>query len=455
MQWAGVIQANGLVCVLRGGSPGGMAGALGWPAGHPHAVHGRGAGRPPAQPEWSARLATGRQGARQHGRMLVVERADGPGWPAAHPNPVPLLFLIADTGGGHRAAATAVAAALERGYPGRYAPVFCDPLAGPGVPRLLRLITRAYGPMVRLAPWLWGVIYLVTDSGPAVWLLRRLLLVVAGRRLAGALDMVRPAAVVSFHPLAGQLAARAWLDQMPAGRAAALVAVITDLGVPHAAWRVEGADLVVTPASVTGLPVGPGFRPGPVSPAERGELRRFVGQRESAFLVVLTGGGEGAGRLGRHAAAVLRGLPDVDLVVICGRNTRLRRRLARLAARSDGRLTVHGFVPDMAAWLRCADLVVSKAGPGTIAEAACCGTPILLMSHLPGQERGGVRHVTLAGAGRYLPRTSQLIAAISQIKDSPADLAAMRAASARLSQPGAADRLASLLDDLARARCPR
>jgi 1,2-diacylglycerol 3-beta-galactosyltransferase len=249
--------------------------------------------------------------------------------------------------------------------------------------------------------------------------------------------------VVSFHPLAGQMAARAWLDQTPAGRTAALVAVITDLGVPHAAWRADGADLVVTPASgparerttqagrrpgpadkivLTGLPVGHGFRLGPATHSERGELRRSVGQRESAFLVVLTGGGEGAGGLGRHAAAVLRLLPDVDLAVICGRNTRLHRRLARLAARSDGRLTVHGFVPDMAAWLRCADLVVSKAGPGPIAEAACCGAPILLMSHLPGQERGGVQRVTRAG---------QLVTAIGQLKEHPADLAAMRAASGR------------------------
>jgi 1,2-diacylglycerol 3-beta-galactosyltransferase len=284
---------------------------------------------------------------------------------------------------------------------------------------------------------------------------------------------VQPAAVVSFHPLAGQIAARAWLDQTAADRAAALVAVITDFGVPHTTWWAGGADLVVTPVSgaaparatrtgrrpvtadkiaPTGLPVGAGFRPGPATRVERGELRRSVRQRESGFLVVLTGGGEGAGRLGRRAAAVLRGLPDVHLAVICGRNARLRHRLARLAARSDGRLTVHGFVPDMAPWLRCADLVVSKAGPGTIAEAACCGAPILLMSRLPGQERGGVQRVTRAGAGRYLPRTRQLVTAIGQLKEHPAELAAMRAASARLGQPGAADRLATMLDGLVQVR---
>jgi 1,2-diacylglycerol 3-beta-galactosyltransferase len=374
-----------------------------------------------------------------------------PGPPTAHHGRVPLLFLIADTGGGHRAAAAAAASALERGYPGRYAPVLCDPLAGPSAPLLPRLITRAYGPLVRLAPWLWGLIYHVTNSGLAAWLLRRILRAAASRPLTDALAAVRPAAVVSFHPLAGQLAARTWLDQTPAGRAAALATVVTDLGEPHATWRARGADLEVT-SVLSGLPVGLGFRPGPATEAERAVLRRSAGLPESAFLVVLTGGGEGAGRLSRHARALLRGLPAAHLAVICGRNARLYRRLARLAARSNGRLTVYGFVTDMATWLRCADLVVAKAGPGTIAEAACCGAPILLMSHLPGQERGGVRHVTSAGAGRYLPRPSRLAAAAGHLMEHPADLAAMRAASARLGRPDSADRLAAQLDDLVQAR---
>jgi len=49
-------------------------------------------------------------------------------------------------------------------------------------------------------------------------------------------------------------------------------------------------------------------------------------------------------------------------VAICGRNLRLKRRLDRLAARYGNRLTVIGFASNMADWLRCADLVVTKAG---------------------------------------------------------------------------------------------
>jgi hypothetical protein len=100
--------------------------------------------------------------------------------------PIPLLFLISDTGGGHRNAARAVGQALDRMYPGRYAPVLCDPLGGPGSARLLRWVTGLYGPAIRLTPWLWATAYHVTNSRPAVRLLRRALLRLADKPAAAA-----------------------------------------------------------------------------------------------------------------------------------------------------------------------------------------------------------------------------------------------------------------------------
>ena len=99
-------------------------------------------------------------------------------------DPLPVLFLIADTGGGHRNAARAVGESLELAYPGRFAPVLCDPLGGPGSARLLRWVTGLYGPAVRLAPWLWGAAYYATNVRPAMWLLRRTLLRPADRAAA-------------------------------------------------------------------------------------------------------------------------------------------------------------------------------------------------------------------------------------------------------------------------------
>jgi 1,2-diacylglycerol 3-beta-galactosyltransferase len=381
-----------------------------------------------------------------------------------HPARVPLLFLIADTGGGHRNAARAVGQALERAYPGRFAPVLCDPLGGPGSARVLRWVTGLYGPAIRLTPWLWGAAYHASDSRPVVRLLWQALLRLADAPAAAAAGAHRPAAIVSFHPLTG-MAAVAARDRRAPG--AAVVTVVTDLARTHAAWQYADVDLIIVPAAspasgrprrpaggalaTAGLPVTREFWGGPLLARERVVLRRSLGLNEAGFLVLLTGGGEGSGGIARRAAAILRRFADVRVVAVCGRNARLKRRLDRLAARSGGRLTVTGFTASMADLLRCCDLLVTKAGPGTIAEAACCGAPMLLTSHVPGQEAGNAELVAAAGAGRCLPGVRQLVAEIGRLREDRGPVDAMRAASARMSGPAAAARIAELIAGLAGA----
>jgi 1,2-diacylglycerol 3-beta-galactosyltransferase len=60
-----------------------------------------------------------------------------------------------------------------------------------------------------------------------------------------------------------------------------------------------------------------------------------------------------------------------------------------------------GFVEQMADWLAAADLLISKAGPGTLAEAACVGVPVLVTDFVPGQESGNVAWIERTGAGAF------------------------------------------------------
>jgi len=379
--------------------------------------------------------------------------------------PLPLLFLIGDTGGGHRSAAAAVAQALEHLVPGQFVPVIWDPLRGPDVPRLLRWFAGLYGPCIRLTPWLWWLFWRASDSPKVLGAVRRTVMAPVYGSVARAAETCRPALIVAFHPMTADPAVRA---RELAGPLAPVITVITDLITAHLSWRDAAVDRVVVPSAEIaarcaedgmaaeryvplGLPVAAEFCEPPLSDAERQELKRQLGVTGD-FLVVLTGGAEGSGGLRRRAAAILAATDDVDVAVICGRNRSLRRRVARLAGRAgDGRLTAHGFVGNMADWLRCADVVVGKAGPGTIAEATCCGAPLVLTSYVPGQEKGNAEFITGAGAGVYAPRPRQLAAEIGRLRRDPTALAAMRDASVRAGRPGAASDIARFLAGLADA----
>jgi 1,2-diacylglycerol 3-beta-galactosyltransferase len=376
----------------------------------------------------------------------------------------PLLFLIADTGGGHRAAANAVARQLEIDRPGDFAVAVVDPVDA-GSPGLLSRTADLYGPLVHHARWLWAGLYHVTNSGAALAVMRSSALRGLRDTIAHLVSERRPAAVVSFHPLLNHLAAE--VVRSGPTPATPVITVITDLVDIHAGWACRDVDAVVIPSPgglarcrragipahrchQLGLPVDSSFsRPFP-DDGERRELRRALGLDEHRFTVLVCSGADGSGGLNVRARAIAGAGLDVGLAVICGRNERARRRLAGLRDAGGRPVTVIGFAHNMSDWMRAADLVVTKAGPGTISEALCSGLPMLLVWYIPGQERGNLEWVVDIGAGRYVPRPAELVDAITELAaPGSTGLAEMRAAVRAAARPDATARIAALIAGMA------
>ena len=106
--------------------------------------------------------------------------------------PLPLLFLIGDTGGGHRSAAAAVQQALDRVRPGRFAPVTWDPLRGPDVPGLLRWFAGLYGLCIGSRPWLWWSFWRTSNSRVGLRALRRTIMAPVYGSVERAVEACRP-----------------------------------------------------------------------------------------------------------------------------------------------------------------------------------------------------------------------------------------------------------------------
>src|ERR1700761_5809957 len=156
-------------------------------------------------------------------------------------SPVPLLFLIGDTGGGHRSAAAAVAQSLDRLLSGRFVPVICDPLRGAGTPWVLRWIAGLYGPCIRLTPWLWWLFWRSCDSPRGLYAVRRTVMRPVYGSVARAVAACRPALIVAFHPITTDPAVRA---RDLAGTLSPVVTVVTDLITAHRSWRDAAVDQV-------------------------------------------------------------------------------------------------------------------------------------------------------------------------------------------------------------------
>ncbi|KAI7982896.1 hypothetical protein LOK49_LG15G00978 [Camellia lanceoleosa] len=86
-------------------------------------------------------------------------------------------------------------------------------------------------------------------------------------------------------------------------------------------------------------------------------------------------------------------------LVICGIIKSSRNRLLSI----DWKIPVQikGFVTKMEECMGACDCIITKAGPGTIAEAMIRGLPIILNDYIAGQEAGNVPYVVENGFGKF------------------------------------------------------
>ena len=112
---------------------------------------------------------------------------------------------------------------------------------------------------------------------------------------------------------------------------------------------------------------------------------------------------------------------------------------ASLKARDwDNPTFIYGFTHEMPEFMRAADFIVTKAGPGTISEALNAHLPIILYSKLPGQEDGNVTFVVEEGAGVWAPTPQLVVRALTRWISRPHEKARIVETCERLARPEAA-----------------
>jgi UDP-N-acetylglucosamine:LPS N-acetylglucosamine transferase len=112
-----------------------------------------------------------------------------------------------------------------------------------------------------------------------------------------------------------------------------------------------------------------------------------------AGLVLFGGAGS------RAMKRIAERLPDVPLILMCGRNEALAESLRALPAQAPR--VVVGFTPDVARWMSLADFFIGKPGPGSLSEAVQMGLPVIVTRNawtMP-QERWNTEWVQERGVG--------------------------------------------------------
>lgn len=363
-----------------------------------------------------------------------------------------IVFYFSDTGGGHRSAAEAIIEAIHLEYQDQVTTEMVD-FFKTYAPRPFNRAAEMYPYMVK-APHLWGASFHATDGRARARAITTTMWPIA-RQAARSLVQKHPAdLIVTVHPFANSFALRALGKNRPP-----FINVVTDMVTTHALWYDNRADLILVPTEtarlraikynmspekvkVVGLPVADRY----CQPmGDKAALREKLGWPLDKPIVLLVGGGEGMGPLAKTAQAIDASGLDVALVIVCGRNQRLKASLEE--CQWENPTWIYGFTREMPDFMRASDFLVTKAGPGTIAEALNAELPIILYAKLPGQEDGNVTFVEEEGAGVWAPNPQEVVRTLTRWISRPAERQTVVENCRRAGKPEAARAIAHMIGE--------
>ncbi len=350
-----------------------------------------------------------------------------------------ILIIYANTGGGHLSAAKAIETAIQLRHPGNYEVVILNVPFASGSSRVQALY-ESYNMMLKADPsYAKHGMKLLNSFNPEKMLMP--LIPKAHQNLKTTLLRERPDIIVSVHGIVNYgfiqlLKEFGWHNRVP------YVIVCTDLTENFLkGWANPDANLILATNERAkeqlreyGIPsykikVYNGF---PVSPhffkdnTGKADCRKELGLNEDLFTVLVSMGGMA---VPRNTYAVVHslvksGLP-VQILVVCGMNVELKRKMDRVARKSPIPIKVYGFTDRLPQMMAAADLLIAKPGPGTIMEATIKELPILIdavKEPMP-QEKGNLEYVLKNETGLRISHYREVPELVERLMNDPKEYA--------------------------------
>lgn len=360
-----------------------------------------------------------------------------------------VLLISAPIGSGHVRAAQVVGKAMQKKNPAveiRLVNVF-DFFS----PAIGKTILKVYLTILNLLPQAYGMMYGWGNSSKLALLGRALISRYLGTRMRNYIEAFRPQLIVCTHATPAGLVAHLLHKQkinVPT------VAVITDL-VVHRLWiypeidryfvanesmraTLERYGVVNEKIVISGIPVGEEF----TVPVEKSLTLARMGLRDDRKTVLVMGGGAGVLPMGDILQALQALDVPLQIAMICGNNKNLYKKLLVRKYESDCPVIIQGFISNVHEWMAVADIIISKPGGMTSAEALCCGLPMVIYRPIPGQEEANTRQLTECGAAVQADSLAHLQSILQDLlADSPVRLLDMRRRALANSRADAADHI--------------
>lgn len=345
-----------------------------------------------------------------------------------------ILILSGELGDGHKQAALAILEAAK--YESNIEAEIVDFMKWTH-PHLHQFGKFFYKQWVHRFPGLYGYLFQKTRPDNSFSQLFKKIKMFDLQRMLTLIEEKKPTVVVSTFPSAAaamSVLKCQGLTQVPT------VTVITD-HTDHSYWIHPGTDQYIVGSegvqqalqkyaiqpdqiAVTGIPVKPSF----ARSFDRQALRKKFAIASGQPTVLVMGGGFGI--ISKELTCLLWSddyPAPVHFLVVCGRNEKLRKQLTARTKHEPSRnkISVYGYCDHVNELMAASDLIITKPGGLTTAEAITMELPMLLHNTLPGQEQDNASYLVRNGLAVLNTDDGQMESLLSHLLKHPSQLERM------------------------------
>lgn len=322
-------------------------------------------------------------------------------------------------------------------------------------PILGRLINRIYLRIIKKRPEIWGNMYDNPEVLKKTRKAREALHKFNMSKIKRLMERKKPDVVICTQAFPCGMVAD---YKKSTGSKVKLIGVLTDYA-PHSYWLFDEVDYYVTPDEKTasllsgkgvpagkikafGIPVGLRYR-------KRRDRRRIIselGISDRKPTVLVMGGSQGLGAIEQAVKSLSKDEDhEYQLLVVTGKNRKLLSRLSRSkAVSSNPSIKLFSFVENIDELMEVSDMIITKAGGMTTAEALAKGLPMIIVDPIPGHERMNADRLVGEGVAAEIRDFNEMHRGINRLFDSRETLARMKSRAESIAKPDSALDIARL-----------
>ncbi|MCG2711343.1 MAG: glycosyltransferase, partial [Candidatus Omnitrophica bacterium] len=239
-----------------------------------------------------------------------------------------------------------------------------------------------------------------------------------------------------------------------------LIGVLTDYA-PHSYWMYDNVDAYIVPNEKTrerflnsgikssnvfplGIPISAKFS----GKTNKESARRVLRLDDNKPTLLIMGGGQGLGPIEDLIYAINTIENPLQVIVVCGTNKKLKKWLEKRKLLFRKKMTILGYTRQVEMLMGISDIIVTKPGGLTTAEALAKSLPIVIINPIPGQEAKNTEFLLEEGAAVKAKSPLDAAVLIEKLLNNTEELKKMKAAARKQAQPYSASKIVDLVEKL-------